>query len=100
MAIIGKIIKKGIEIRQRVHLPRYSPERAQRRVLRQLIRKAQFTLFGEVFHFTSMVGSRNFMNKFRATVPVYDYDTIFSEWWNKCLHNEENVCWPGRVKYF
>jgi hypothetical protein len=47
-----------------------------------------------------MVNSRNFVNKFRATVPVHDYNSIYAQWWNKALHHQENVCWPGQVKYF
>lgn len=65
-----------------------------------MLRKAQFTLFGQTYNFSDTLKSRNFVNKFRATVPVHDYNSIFSNWWNKCLHNEEDVCWPGRVKYF
>ncbi|MFM7016402.1 MAG: GH3 auxin-responsive promoter family protein, partial [Bacteroidota bacterium] len=32
--------------------------------------------------------------------PVHDYNSIYAQWWNKALHNQENVCWPGKVKYF
>jgi len=65
-----------------------------------LLRKAQFTLFGQTYSFNHILSSSNFINKFKATVPVHDYNSIFAAWWNKCLHDEMDVCWPGKVKYF
>lgn len=100
MPLLGRIIKAGVEFRKRIDLKPFSPERYQKRVLKQLLRKAQFTMFGEAYNFTAIAGSSNVTNKFRAVVPVHDYDSIFSAWWNKCLHDQENVCWPGKVKYF
>jgi GH3 auxin-responsive promoter len=100
MPLLGSIIKRGIELRHSINIEWRSPERYQKRVLKKLLRKAQFTYFGQTYNFPDTLKSRNFVNKFRATVPVHDYNSIFSKWWNKCLHNEEDVCWPGRVKYF
>lgn len=100
MPILGSIIKRGIEFRHNLKVEWRSPERHQKRELKKLLRKAQYTLFGDTYNFSDIIASRNFINKFRAVVPVHDYNSIFSKWWNKCLHNEEDVCWPGRVKYF
>jgi hypothetical protein len=100
LPLLGTIIKNGIELRHRLKLESRSPIYYQKRELRKLLRKAQFTLFGQTYHFSTIVNSPNFINKFRATVPVHDYNSIFAAWWNKCLHNEPDVCWPGRVKYF
>lgn len=100
MPLLGKIIKAAIELRKAMVLRPLNPMRSQQRVLKQLLRKAQFTMFGETYNFSAISASPNFMNKFRAVVPVHDYNSIFEQWWNKCLHDTENVCWPGRVKYF
>lgn len=100
MAILGSIIKKGIEIRKRITSERKKPMQDQKRELHKLLRKAQFTMFGQAYDFESILDAKNFIRKFRDTVPVFDYDSIFSSWWNKSLHDQENVCWPGRVKYF
>lgn len=100
MPLLGSIIKKGIELRHKLKTEVRSPVFYQRKELKKLLRKAQFTLFGQTYHFTTIVNSKNFVNKFRATVPVHDYNSIFAKWWNKCLHHETNVCWPGQVKYF
>lgn len=77
-----------------------TPIRQQRKVLLKLLRKSQFTMFGQHYNFKRILDSRHFIQAFRETVPIHDYNKIFSQWWNKCLHYEENVCWPGQVKYF
>jgi hypothetical protein len=100
MPILASIIKKGIELRHRMRLTEKTPVYYQNKELKKLLRKAQFTMFGQTYNFTGMVNSRNFVNKFKASVPVHDYNTIYARWWNKSLHNQENVCWPGNVKYF
>jgi hypothetical protein len=100
MAILASIIKKGIEIRHKIRLTDRTPIYYQKKELKKLLRKAQFTMFGQTYNFPGMVNSRNFVNKFRATVPVHDYNSIYARWWNKALHHQENVCWPGQVKYF
>lgn len=100
MPLLGSIIKKGIALRSKISFERYTAEQHQKRVLRQLLRKSQFTLFGQVYKFSKIIASPQFVNKFRLTVPVHDYNAIFSNWWNKSLHNEEDVFWPGRVKYY
>lgn len=100
MPLLGRIIKAGIEFREAIDIKPFSPMRQQKRVLKQLLRTSQFTMFGESYNFPNMVNSRNFLNKFRAVVPVHDYNSIFDQWWNKCLHEQQDVCWPGKVKYF
>jgi hypothetical protein len=100
MPLLGSIIKRGIALRSKIRFERYTPEQHQRRVLRQLLAKAQFTLFGQTYRFSKILSSPQFVTKFRLTVPVHEYNSIFANWWNKCLHDEEDVCWPGKVKYF
>jgi hypothetical protein len=100
MPLLGSIIKKGIEIRHRIRFEEKSASYYQLKELKKLMRKAQFTMFGQTYNFSGMVNSKNVINKFKATVPVHDYNSIYARWWNKTLHNEEDVCWPGKVKYF
>jgi len=100
MPLLGRIIKAGLGIRDKIAFDRLSPIQHQQRELKKLMRMAQFTMFGQHYRFTDMLDKRNFMKHFRDTVPVHDYNSIFSKWWNKCLHEAEDVCWPGRVKYF
>jgi hypothetical protein len=100
MPLLGSIIKKGIALRYKISFERYTAEQHQKKVLRQLLRKSQFTLFGQAYKFSKIIASPQFVNKFRLSVPVHDYNSIFSKWWNKSLHDEQDVCWPGKVKYF
>ncbi len=100
MPILASIIKKGISLRHRIRLTEKTPDFYQKRELKKLLRKAQFTMFGQTYNFSTIVNSRNFVNKFKASVPVHDYSTIYARWWNKSLHNQEDVTWPGKVRYF
>jgi len=100
MPLLGSIIKNGITLRSKINFERLTPEQHQKKVLKMLLSKSQFTLFGQTYKFSKIISSPQFVNKFRLTVPFHDYNSIFSKWWNKSLHNEEDVCWPGRVKYF
>ncbi|CAN5525678.1 GH3 auxin-responsive promoter family protein [soil metagenome] len=100
MPLLASIIKKGIELRHRIRFEGKTPIYYQKRELKKLLRKAQFTMFGQTYNFSGMVNSRNLLNKFKATVPVHDYNSIYARWWNKSLHDQEDVCWPGKVKYF
>ena len=77
MAILGSIIKKSLELRHKLKTEERTPIVYQRKELKKLLRKAQFTLFGQTYHFTTIVNSKNFVNKFRATVPLHDYSSIF-----------------------
>ncbi len=100
MPLLGSLIKRFIKARSLVKLRRNSPVTKQRRVLNKLLRKAEFTEFGKHFHFTKLISSDNIIESFRSTVTPYNYETIYKEWWHRMMDEEENVCWPGKTKYF
>ncbi len=100
MAILGKIIKRGSQLRHRLEQRRLSPEQLQRKTLRRLLRKASETSFGQYYKFKKILKSPDIVEAFQASVPIYDYDKIYQEWWHLALNQVENVCWKGRVKYF
>ncbi|MCK4360189.1 MAG: GH3 auxin-responsive promoter family protein [Bacteroidales bacterium] len=102
MPIFGSIIKKAYELR---NLPvekrsMFNPYKTQRKVLSKLLRKAQFTAFGEYYHFIKILHDKDFVTAFRESVPIHDYNSMFQRWWYRSLNGEAYVCWPGRVKYF
>ena len=102
MPIFGSIIKKAYELS---NLPvekrsRIDPYKTQRKVLSKLLRKAQFTAFGEYYHFTKILHDKDIVSAFRESVPIHDYNSIFQRWWYRSLNGEAFVCWPGRIKYF
>ncbi len=103
MPIIGSIIKRAIELRSmsvKENLKSFDGWKAQQNVLKKLLRKAQFTHFGEAFKFSEIIRTANFVEVFQQNVPVHDYNEIFKNWWYRSLNGEPYVTWPGRVKYF
>ncbi|MEI8202121.1 MAG: GH3 auxin-responsive promoter family protein [Bacteroidota bacterium] len=103
MPILGSIIKNAIELKSK--MPRttakaVNPHRVQRRTLRKLIRKSQFTLFGKHFEFTKLFLKRDIIKAFQESVPIFEYNSIYRDWWSKTHQGEMDVCWPGKIKYF
>src|SRR4051812_11390779 len=98
--LLGALIKQGLKISQRVPRLASTPWQLQRRELKKLLRKARDTAFGTHYHFEEILKQKNFQQAFREIVPIFNYNTIFDQWWYRCLTEEENVCWPGHVKYF
>jgi len=107
MAIVGSIIKQGIALRSKFpnELLRKArrnkkPMYLQKRTLKKLLTQACDTSFGDKFQFTKMLEDKNFVETFRKNVPVYDYDSIYKEWWYRTLNGESYVCWPKQIKHF
>jgi hypothetical protein len=101
MPIIGSLIKRGIRLRRRI-IPSGTgnPVLFQRKMLRRLLLKARHTGFGRYYSFEEILAEKDFINSFRNIVPIHTYNSIFNEWWHRCLNGEEDVCWPGSVRYF
>ena len=101
MAILGNLIARSLQLRKKFNLPVASPETYQKYTLRQLLDRGQYTLFGKHYGFGSMLSKEiDLATKFRNTVPVHTYDDMYNQWWHLCQEGKENVCWPGKVKYF
>lgn len=83
-----------------LRLPKNNVRRQQLRVLKKLLRNAQFTEFGQKYGFDNILLSKHPGKKFQELVPTYDYDRIYSEWWHKTLEGHVDVCWPGKIKYY
>jgi len=76
------------------------PYLTQVKTLKKLIKKAQFTSFGEHFNFADFLRNPDPVKAFQQNVPIYDYNLMFRKWWFRALNGEAFVSWPGRVKYF
>ena len=85
---------------------RPSLEQQQQKVLLNLLAQAGDTEFGRAHDFGGILSHyrpRNpqaMLEAFQQAVPIYDYNSIFSQWWKRTLAGEENICWPGKTKYF
>ena len=102
MPILGQLVKTAYELGRLPNKakPKLDPYTAQKRVLKRLLRKAQFTAFGEYYNFPDILKSDDIIKSFQSKVPTFTYNTMFRKWWYRCLNGEAFVSWPGRVKYF
>ena len=101
--VLGALVKAAAEIKNipvEIKQNHTDPIRAQKRELRKLLVKAQFTEFGKFYHFDEILLSRKIMEEFRKRVPVFDYNKMHDEWWYLNLKGKRNIAWPGKIKYF
>ncbi|WP_152267690.1 GH3 family domain-containing protein [Agriterribacter humi] len=75
-------------------------QRQQGRVLKKLLKKARYTEFGQTYHFDEILLHKHPEKMFQQHVPVFDYDSIYSEWWHRTLDGIPDVCWPGKIEFF
>jgi hypothetical protein len=112
MPVFGTILQKAIqtidktaERTARIIRPR-SPYLMQKKTFSKLITKAQFTSFGQTYHFTEILNNfhlgkgKDYYKLFKEHVPIFTYDKIYKEWWHRTKTGEADVCWPGKVKFF
>jgi hypothetical protein len=100
MAILGALIKRGLTLGERLERQNVSPIQLQTRTLRRLLRAASHTAFGKHYDFRGLLKSANVIEAFQQRVPIHNYDTMYEQWWHRALEQEENVTWPGKVRYF
>src|SRR5215203_1214705 len=105
MAIIGTLLKKGIQIREILEQEYSSPFELQKKELKELMISASQTEFGKYYNFPQIlnnfrIGHKQFYDSFKRNVPVHNYNKIYGDWWKLAQKGAKNVCWPGRVKYF
>ncbi|MBX2930640.1 MAG: GH3 auxin-responsive promoter family protein [Chitinophagaceae bacterium] len=98
MAIID--INLPNTILKALRLPKNDLRRQQLKVLKKLLRKARFTQFGQQYRFDEILMSKHPGKKFQEFVPVYNYSSIYKEWWHKSIEGKPDVCWPGKIKYY
>ncbi len=101
MALLGNLIARSLRIRKQFTPPVAQPITYQRHVLRHLLERGQYTAFGKHYGFDKILGQEvDFVKAFRKRVPVHTYTEMYDQWWHRLQEGEENVTWPGKVKYF
>lgn len=99
MAILGSILKTVVDTRGKI--PKRSNFYSQQtKVLKKLLKKAEFTAFGEHYHFTKLLQSKDPVENFQSTVQIHDYSSLYKQWWFRAVRGEPYVCWPNHIKYF
>jgi len=71
------------------------PKETQDRIFHTLIRSAQDTLWGYEHDYSQIHTLENFKEK----VPLQDYESL-KGYIRKMMDGEENILWPGDVKWF
>jgi len=101
MALLGNLIARSLHLRKRLNLKVATPRVYQRHTLRQLLERGQYTSFGKHYGFDKILSEEvDFVNAFRQRVPIFTYNEMYRQWWHRAQQGEENVAWPGKVKYF
>jgi len=103
MPIIGSVIRNAISIRSKLPkdvILKFDARKAQEKILKKLLKKAQFTKFGEKYGFSDILMLDDIISEFQNRVPLYDYQKLYNDWWYRSLNNESFVTWPGKTKYF
>ncbi len=100
MALLGRVLKRTIEMREKIPKSKSGPFKKQAKVLRSLMKKAQYTAFGTHYKFHELLQEKNIVMAFSQKVPVHDYNSMFKNWWYRSLNGEPFVTWPGESKYF
>ncbi len=99
MAVIGEIIKKAIDLGEKLGSDT-SPIEAQQEVLKDLLETAKDTAFGKFYAFDQILDSGDISRVFAEKVDYHDYDTIAERWWSKLLQGHKDITWPGLNKHF
>lgn len=100
MAILGRIIKRALSLRQFFNPQRLDPINYQKQEFRTLLSKARHTEFGKTYRFSEILEMNNPLRQFQKNVPIHDYDSIYQQWWYRSLKGECDVTWPGKIDYF
>jgi len=105
MAILGTLLKKGIRLRDSLVQEYSSPLDLQKGELKKLLIKAKDTEFAKKYNFDLILkefkkGEHDFYTAFTKQIPIYNYNTIYSEWWYRLKGGEEDITWPGAIRHF
>ncbi len=99
MAMTGIILKNGLHLSTKVPAIKTDALTSQKKVLNKLLRRGQYTDFGEEYNFARILRSDDRMAEFMKSVPIHTYEKMFL-WWKASLNGQASVTWPGKVDYF
>jgi hypothetical protein len=99
MALIGEILKKSVELADKI-FANPDPVEAQIKVLKDLLSTAEPTAFGKYYQFKKILQAPDPRDVFAHSVPFHSYDSMRERWWQKVIEGGEDITWPGKVTYF
>lgn len=99
MAIIGKLIKAGIDLTAKLQSKEDNPKDSQENQLRELLSQAKNTAFGKYYGFEEILKLPNLIPAFRKEVPIFNYEEMHEKWWER-QERLEDITWPGKPDFF
>lgn len=100
MPLLGKIIKKAIDLGGQITEDSKTPQEQQIELLTSLLKRAKDTAFGKFYQFESLLDNDDPIKAFRNMVPAFDYHRMHDDWWFKTIKGEKDISWPGQPEYF
>lgn len=103
MDVIGGLIKETTKLASKKYRSEEIDDlqnEEQKQLLYNALTYAQLTDFGLVHRFGEIVRNSEFVDQFKANVPLTDYNTFCNLWLKRSLEGKPNVFWPGRIKHF
>ena len=71
------------------------PATTQQEQLLRLLRRANNTVFGSRFSFSTISS----VEDYQRIIPLRTYENFWEEFWKESFPHFEGVTWPGKVKY-
>lgn len=99
MALLGKLVKTGLDITAKLQSEEDNPHYAQENQLRKLLSQAKNTAFGKYYGFEQILKSDDLISSFRNEVPIFNYEEMHKLWWSK-QERLEDITWPGKPNFF
>ncbi len=98
MALLGPIIKTVLNVHDYV-TSTADHVKAQEKLLRDLLDKAQKTSFGIYYDFAGILQSDDVVHAFAEAVPFHDYHKMDERWWQQMKEGKPDISWPGLPKF-
>ncbi len=99
MTIIGKLVKAGIDLNQKLKFKSGPSREKQEDQLISLLETAQETSFGKYYGFGQLLKEDDIVRAFKKTVPIFTYEKMQERWW-KQQQQFPDITWPGKPNFF
>ena len=99
MTIIGKLVKAGIDLNQKLKFKTGSYREKQEDQLISLLEKARYTAFGKYHGFGQLLETDDVIGNFKKAVPIFTYEKMQERWW-KQQQQLPDITWPGKPEFF
>lgn len=106
MAILGTLLKRGIRIRESIEQEYGAPFDLQKAELKKLLITAHQTKIGKDKDFKQILRTfksqdkHAFYRQFQQNLPIYNYNSMYDEYWHLLREGKKDITWKGKVKYF